>query len=231
VFSCGTFKQHSSPEMNLHYMDQPALVSRRKAMTIGLLSIVAIPIACKGAPGPAATLTSTPKTRKLIAAARAQIGVTLQYDPAYTVLDFPGGDVPRRRGVCTDVVIRAYRDAFDMDLQTLVNADMKTAFASYPTRWGLSEPDRNIDHRRVLNLQTYFARSQAKLTIPDTLSKWQPGDIATFMIGGRLPHIGILSDKTRNGRPLLIHNIGRGTQEEDVLGDYPIVGRYRWRLV
>jgi uncharacterized protein len=211
-------------------MDQAALISRRKAIATGLFSIVAIPIACKGAPGPAATLNSTPKTRKLIAAARAQIGVTLQYDPAYTVLNFPGGDVPRRRGVCTDVVIRAYRDAFDMDLQTLVNADMKTAFASYPTRWGLSEPDRNIDHRRVLNLQTYFMRTGAKQSIPDKLSAWKPGDIATFMIGGRLPHIGILSDKTANGRPLLIHNIGRGTQEADVLGNYPIVGRYRWGI-
>ncbi len=147
------------------------------------------------------------------------------------MLEFPGGDVPRFRGVCTDVVIRAYRDAFGMDLQALVNADMKTDFVSYPTRWGLIEPDRNIDHRRVLNLQIYFARRDAKLTIPDKLSTWKPGDIATFMIGGRLPHIGILSDKARNGRPLLIHNIGRGTQEEDVLGDCPIVGRYRWGLI
>lgn len=167
----------------------------------------------------------------LIVAARRQIGVTLAYDPAYTRLAFPGGDVPRAKGVCTDVVIRAYRDAFDVDLQALVNADMRRNFAGYPKRWGLRAPDRNIDHRRVPNLQTYLARSGARRAVPTDWTGWQHGDLFTALVGGNLPHIGIVSDKRlRNGRPLVIHNIGGGTREEDALADHPLTGRYRWRL-
>lgn len=104
-------------------------------------------------PGCAIAGTATAATR-LIAAARRQVGVTLTYDSGYSKLGFPGGDVPRERGVCTDVLIRAYRDALRQDLQVLVNSDMRAAFAAYPKRWGLHAPDRNIDHRRVPNLQT-----------------------------------------------------------------------------
>ncbi len=173
---------------------------------------------------------ATPAT-DLIAAARRQIGVTLSYDPAYTGLTFPNGDVPRTKGVCTDVVIRAYRDAFGIDLQALVNADMRKSFASYPKRWGLRAPDRNIDHRRVPNLQTYLARNGARRAIPGDWTSWHSGDLFTALVGGNLPHIGIVSDKRlRNGRPLVIHNIGGGTREEDALADHPLTGRYRWRL-
>ena len=154
----------------------------------------------------------------LIAAARKQIGVTLTYDPAYSRLAFPSGDVPRNKGVCTDVVIRAYRDAFDVDLQALVNADMKHNFAAYPKRWGLRTTDRNIDHRRVPNLETFFARAGAKLRAPTSADQWQAGDLFTCLVNRSLPHIGILSDKrTASGRPLVIHNIGGGTREEDIL--------------
>lgn len=170
-------------------------------------------------------------TRTLIAAARRQIGVTLSYDPAYARLAFPNGDVPRSRGVCTDVVIRAYRDAFALDLQALVNADMKRAFSAYPKRWGLTRPDSNIDHRRVPNLQTYFTRASARLTLPARLTDWRAGDILTCLVGRTLPHIGIVSDRlSASGRPLVIHNIGQGTREEDILPDHTITGRYRWRL-
>ena len=167
---------------------------------------------------------------RLIAAARSQIGVTLAYDSAYSALGFPGGDVPRARGVCSDVVIRAYRDALDLDLQALVNADMRAHFVAYPRRWGLSRPDRNIDHRRVPNLQTFLKRQRAALPLPARAEDWQAGDIVTSLVGGTLPHIGIVSDRAIGSRPLVIHNIGNGTREEDSLLAHPITGHFRWQL-
>jgi uncharacterized protein len=171
------------------------------------------------------------RAQQLISAARKQIGVTLSYDPAYSRLDFPNGDVERAKGVCTDVIIRAYRDAFGLDLQALVNADMKQHFAAYPKNWALRTTDRNIDHRRVPNLQTFLSRQSAKLNIPSTISQWQAGDIFTSLVGGTLPHIGIVSDKkSLLGRPLILHNIGAGAREEDALENHKITGRYRWAL-
>ena len=167
----------------------------------------------------------------LIEAARRQVGVTLSYDPAYTRLSFPGGDVPRAKGVCTDVVIRAYRDAFGVDLQALVNADMKAAFSAYPKRWGLRTTDRNIDHRRVPNLQTFFKRKGAQLPVPEDGRLWKPGDIFTSLVGGTLPHIGIVSyDRGRSGRYMILHNIGGGARLDDALLDHKITGRYRWKV-
>jgi uncharacterized protein len=171
-----------------------------------------------------------PKPRRLISAARRQIGVTLSYDPAYTALSFPGGDVPRSRGVCTDVVIRAYRDAFGLDLQALVNADMKANFGAYPKIWGLRTADKNIDHRRVPNLQTFLKRKGAALPISTRADDWKPGDIFTSMIGGRFPHIGIVSDNRAGDTPMVIHNIGGGTQEENILFAHTLTGHYRWQL-
>ncbi len=177
---------------------------------------------------PVAAFAQARNATALIAAARRQIGVTLHYDPAYSRLSFPGGDVPRVRGVCTDVIIRAYRDAFALDLQALVNADMKRAFGAYPKRWGLRSTDRNIDHRRVPNLQTFFARHGARVPLATV---WRPGDIVTCLVGGTLPHIGIVSDgRSTTGRLLVIHNIGRGTQEEDILAAFALTGHYRWEL-
>ncbi|WP_420139313.1 DUF1287 domain-containing protein [Sphingomonas sp.] len=179
---------------------------------------------------PLAPLAAMPNPRRasvLIAAARRQVGVTLHYDPGYTKLAFPGGDVPRAKGVCTDVLIRAYRDALALDLQVLVNADMRRNFAAYPHRWGLRAPDSNIDHRRVPNLQTFFTRQHARLPMPDNPNAWQPGDIFTSLIDGRLPHTGIVSDR---GRGYVIHNIGNGAREEAALFRYPLTGRYRWNL-
>ncbi len=126
-------------------------------------------------------------SNKLIAAARAQIGTTLHYDPSYVRLTYPLGDVPRSAGVCTDVLIRAYRDAFQIDLQRLVHEDMRRHFASYPKIWGLRRPDPHIDHRRVPNLRTFLTRRRAMLPIPASPSDWQPGDIFTSMIDGNFP--------------------------------------------
>jgi uncharacterized protein len=166
---------------------------------------------------------------KLINAAREQVGVTTIYDPAYVSLEFPGGDIPRLRGVCTDVVIRALRDGWGIDLQLAVNRDMKADFSAYPGLWGLSTTDRNIDHRRVPNLQTLFARIGAELPVSDIAADYQPGDIVSWMLPGNLPHIGIVSDQmTEDGtRPLILHNIGAGAREDDILFVYEITGHYR----
>jgi len=167
---------------------------------------------------------------KLVEAARRQIDVTTGYDPTYVVLAYPGGDVPRARGVCTDVVIRAARDSLAQDLQRLVHEDMRANFAAYPKQWGLSRPDRNIDHRRVPNLQTWFKRRGFALPVGRNATDYQPGDFVTCTVPPHLPHIMIVSDrKTADGRPLVIHNIGGGTREEDVLFVFPLTGHYRWK--
>lgn len=163
----------------------------------------------------------------LIMAARGQVGVTVIYDPSYQSLGFPGGDVAQDRGVCTDVLIRAFRDAWGVDLQLATNRDMKAAFSAYPKAWGLKTTDRNIDHRRVPNLQTLLARVGASLPVTSAPAAYQPGDIVSWMLPGNLPHIGILSDKMADTHPLVLHNIGAGAREEDRLFDFPITGHYR----
>jgi uncharacterized protein YijF (DUF1287 family) len=165
--------------------------------------------------------------QRLIHAARAQIGVTRSYDGAYTRIAYPGGDVDPTTGVCTDVLIRAYRQAFRHDMQRAVHEDMQRSFAVYPKTWGLRRPDANIDHRRVPNLQTFFTRKGARLGADAEL---RPGDLVTQMIAGRLPHVAIVSDRKSadRARYLLLHNIGAGVQEEDALLAYPITGHYRY---
>ncbi len=167
---------------------------------------------------------------KLVASARKQIGVTLHYDPAYTSLGYPNGDVPAERGVCTDVLIRAMRDALGMDLQKLVHEDMAAHFPAYPKNWGLKRPDKNIDHRRVPNLQTWLKRKSYQLPLPkpNESEKFLPGDIVTCTVPPNLPHVMIVSDKkTSGGVPLIIHNIGGGTVEQDMLFSFPLTGHYR----
>ena len=164
----------------------------------------------------------------VVAAARRQVGKTTTYDPAYVGLTYPGGDVPIETGVCTDVVIRALRDAFHMDLQKLVHEDMKAAFSEYPTIWGLKRPDRNIDHRRVPNLKRYFARQGYSIGVTQKAEKFLPGDLVTCTVGRNLAHIMVVSNRKRaDGVPFVIHNIGSGAQEEDRLFDFPLTGHYR----
>lgn len=175
---------------------------------------------------------------RLAEAARAQIGVTVIYDPAYVRLDYPNGDVDRGRGVCADVIVRAFRDALDLDLQALIHRDMTNAFADYPSRtaWGLKRPDRNIDHRRVLNLETFLTRRRARLwrndgsssdgtAFPEALA---PGDLLTWRLDDRLPHVAFVGEVGRD--PSVIHNIGGGAQEEPLarLGPHRPVGHFRW---
>lgn len=165
---------------------------------------------------------------KLVDDARKQIGVTVGYDPSYQGLEFPHGDVDQSTGVCTDVVIRAYR-LQNIDLQQLVNYDMKKNWSAYPKLWGLKSTDSNIDHRRVPNLEVFFERKGQSLSVTDKTS-FKAGDIVSWRLpGNNLPHIGIVSDKrTTNGTPLIIHNIGQGTREENVLFRFPIKGHYRY---
>jgi len=172
-----------------------------------------------------------PPSPALVAAARGQIGVTVRYDPAYVVLPYPGGDVPQDRGVCTDVVIRALR-AKELDLQQRVHEDMLAHFDAYPKRWGLRAPDANIDHRRVPNLQVWFDRQGWAVPVTDRADDYRAGDIVTWRLPGDLDHIGIVGDRrspfTRT--PLILHNIGHGTREDDILFAYPITGHYRPQL-
>jgi hypothetical protein len=164
---------------------------------------------------------------QLVVDARAQIGVTLSYDPSYQKLAYPGGDVPVDRGVCTDVLIRALR-AQGIDLQVLIHQDKSANPTRYPKRWQNHRADRNIDHRRVPNIEALFRAQGAALTISEDPSQFQAGDVVTWMLPGNLPHIGIVSDaKTEHGVPLILHNIGRGTQEEYILFEYPITGHFR----
>lgn len=168
-----------------------------------------------------------PKTG-FVEAARTQIGKTILYDSSYRVLAYPNGDVPIDRGVCTDVVIRAMRSAINLDLQKLVHEDMERNFSHYPQKWGLKYPDKNIDHRRVPNVQTFFNRQGWSLSISEKAEQYRPGDMVTCIVPPQLPHIMIVSDKKNSdGVPLVIHNIGAGVQEEDRLFEFKITGHYR----
>lgn len=166
----------------------------------------------------------------LVRAARQQVGVTTLYDGAYQVLKYPGGDVPPERGVCTDVIIRAFRVARSADLQKLVHEDMRAHFNAYPSkrRWGLTRPDRNIDHRRVPNLMVYFDRAGYTQPVSRAAAAYLPGDLVTWDLGGGIPHIGVVSERRAvGGTPLIIHNIGAGAREDDILFRYAITGHYR----
>lgn len=165
---------------------------------------------------------------RLVQAAIERTQHVVRYDPAYVKLDYPGGDVPADTGVCTDVVIRSYR-RLGIDLQELVHEDMKRAFAAYPKHWGLSSADKNIDHRRVPNLQTFFKRHGASLPVTQNAADYLPGDLITCTVAGRLPHIAIVVPAPDGGAvPWIVHNIGQGPQREDRLFEFPLTGHYRF---
>ena len=162
-------------------------------------------------------------------AARQQIGVTVDYDPTYTAIPYPGGDVPMETGVCSDVTVRALR-VLGLDLQKEMHEDIKRNFSAYPCRrmWGQRKPDRNIDHRRVPNQEVYFKRRGWSKPVTKNPADYLPGDIVTCLIGDSIPHVMIVSDrKSEVGTPLCFHNIGMGTEEEDCLFDFTITGHFR----
>jgi uncharacterized protein len=165
---------------------------------------------------------------RLVSAARMQLGKTIRYDPVYQSLEYPNGDVPMDRGVCTDVIVRAFRAGLRLDLQKLVHEDMKHDFNKYAHKWGLKSPDKNIDHRRVVNLETYFKRSGWSIAVSEKADDYKPGDLVTCIVPPNLPHIMIVSDKkTISKRPLVIHNIGAGAKEEDRLFEFKLTAHYR----
>ena len=172
---------------------------------------------------------AAPELKQMLDAAIAQAGVTTSYDPSYVALDYPGGDVPAETGVCSDVVVRAFRKA-GIDLQKEVHEDIKAAGSEYPKRWGAINPDRNIDHRRVLNLMTYFTRRGKSLSISNSAADYQPGDIVAWELSSGIDHIGIVTNMLSDSadRYLIVHNIGAGTRIEDVLFAWTIKGHYRF---
>jgi uncharacterized protein YijF (DUF1287 family) len=171
---------------------------------------------------------ASPQLKQMLDGAIAQAGVTTEYDPAYVALEYPGGDVPEKTGVCSDVVVRAFRKA-GIDLQKEVHEDMKAARSEYPTRWGAIGPDKNIDHRRVLNLMKYFERKGKSLPISDAATDYQPGDIIAWELTSGVDHIGIVTNMLSESADqyLIVHNIGAGTRIEDVMFAWTIKGHYR----
>lgn len=153
------------------------------------------------------------------------------YDGSYISISYPNGDVPANIGVCTDVIIRSYRK-LGIDLQKELHEDIAKNFDLYPSRriWGLGKPDRNIDHRRVPNLQVFFQRHGQELAVSDKADDYKPGDLVTWMLPGNLPHIGIVVNKRSadNKRPLIVHNIGAGPKMDDMLFRFKITGHYRY---
>ena len=198
----------------------------------GGLTILCLILTLAGARSAAAQeiAPATASSTALVAAALARTEAKIRYDGRYFAIAYPGGDVPADIGVCTDVVIRSYR-ALGIDLQQRVHEDMRANFALYPKNWGLTGTDRNIDHRRVPNLQRFFERHGQSLAVSDNPEDYQAGDLVTWMLPGNLPHIGIVVDRQNtSGRPLIVHNIGAGPQLEDVLFAYPQTGHYRYGL-
>jgi len=168
--------------------------------------------------------------RKMLESAVEQTNLTKSYDPAYTAIAYPNGDVPVEKGVCTDVVIRAFRRA-GVDLQKEVHEDMAQNFSVYPKKWSLKSPDANIDHRRVPNLQTFFARRGKSLAITGNGEDYKPGDVVAWDLDGKgLTHIGLVSNiyNETTKRYSIIHNIGGGAQTEDRIFDWKITGHYRY---
>ena len=167
---------------------------------------------------------------QLVEAAQERTKHSITYDGSYVSIKYPMGDVPNNIGVCTDLVIRAYRK-LGVDLQQLVHEDMRSNFSKYPNIWGMTSTDTNIDHRRVPNLQTFFKRHGHDLEISLEARQYLAGDLVTWMLPGNLPHIGIVSNQLANNsnRPKIIHNIGHGPVEEDILFKYKITGHYRYQ--
>lgn len=153
----------------------------------------------------------------------------VEYDPTYFTIPYPNGDVPKGKGVCTDVVIRAYRK-LDIDLQKEVHEDMKKNFSKYPKVWGLQTTDSNIDHRRVPNLEVFFGRFGETLPVSDKINDYKPGDVVTWMLPGIHTHIGlVVNKKAPSGRYMIVHNIGSGQVIEDVIFEYTMRGHYRYK--
>ena len=236
----------NQPRLKRIYDESPAgvaLKNRMRAKSKACILILTLALASGEACRPAAgsspsgvpqsekltTPIKSPLVRQVIEDAIEQTGYTVSYDPSYVKLSYPGGDVPQDRGVCSDVVVRAFRKA-GVDLQKEVHEDMAANFAMYPRKWHRTRPDSNIDHRRVPNLQVFFNRKGDTLPITDSARDYAPGDLVTWDLGGGLTHIGIVVDSKAffSSRNKILHNIGAGPKIEDVLFNWTITGHYRY---
>jgi len=215
---------------------------RARPITNAFFALVALNAACQKQKNPkplkppeqltetrALPANSSPQLKLVIDGAIDQVGKTTGYDASYQKIDYPNGDVPIETGVCSDVIVRAFRKA-GIDLQKDVHEDMKKNFSSYPTRWGLSGPDANIDHRRVPNLMTYFTRQEKSLSTGGSSDNFLPGDIVTWDLGNGTDHVGMVTNVwyKPSQRYLIVHNIGGGTRMEDALFAWKITGHYRY---
>jgi len=227
----------------------PAHVRTFALVAAGLIAVVSVS-ACTSRAGDAAaspkkapaqgsaveTLTRrpisvTPQIKKVVDSAIEQTRQTVEYDPSYTKLEYPNGDVPLERGVCADVIVRAFRNA-GVDLQKEVHEDMAKHFAAYPAKWGARKPDSNIDHRRVPNLMTLFERWARSVPITRKPSDYNPGDVVAWELDNHLLHIGLVTDAIAGGTPnyLDVHNIRAGAKIEEVMMAWKIIGHYRmWK--
>ncbi len=209
------FRSYSLPLIRMDKRDQHTPITKTAIIILLLLT------SCVSASG------QTRFGEQLADSALVLTRQNVQYDPSYFQIDYPDGDIPADKGVCTDVVIRAYRK-LGVDLQKEVHEDMTAHFDEYPKNWGLKTPDKNIDHRRVPNLMTFFKRHGTVKKITQDPNDYKPGDIVCWNLGGGITHIGIVSGKKSNDgqRYLIIHNIGAGQVAEDILFDYKIIGHY-----
>lgn len=179
---------------------------------------------------PKLSVVASGEIRRMLENAARQTEITKSYDPKYVVIAYPNGDIAPEKGVCTDVIVRAFRAA-GVDLQREVHEDMRANFAVYPKKWNLKSPDSNIDHRRVPNLQTFFIRRGKSLSITQAGENFKPGDVVAWDLNGKgLTHTGLVSNvwNEKTGRYSIIHNIGGGTVLEDRIFDWEIIGHYRY---
>jgi uncharacterized protein YijF (DUF1287 family) len=218
-------------------------ITQHRFCSIALCLILVISAACQRpsehpvsqTPTPPATTqrplppNTSPQLKQLVESAIDQTKVTTGYDPAYVGIEYPGGDVPLETGVCSDVVVRAFRKT-GIDLQKEIHEDMARAWSVYPKKWGASRPDSNIDHRRVLNLMTYFDRQGKAVPITVNRAEYLPGDIVTWDLNSGIEHIGIVVNMwSEVGQGyMIVHNIGAGARSEDVLLNWKITGHYRY---
>jgi len=198
---------------------------QRPAPTRKSVSVAATPRSVAG-PLPA---KASPQLKQLVESAVEQSKVTTGYDPSWVKIDYPNGDVPQDTGVCSDVVVRAFRKT-GIDLQKEVHEDMTRAWSEYPKRWGATGTDTNIDHRRVLNLMTYFDRQGKSLPVTNDRADYLPGDVVAWQLSDGVEHIGILANLWSEPEKhyLVVHNIGAGARVEDVLLTWKIIGHYRY---
>ena len=201
-----------------------AISCQRPSQSRAVAEVVPPPSVARPLPANASS-----QLKQFVDAAIEQSKVTTGYDPSWVKIDYPNGDVPSETGVCSDVIVRAFRQA-GIDLQKEVHEDMTRAWSEYPRKWGASGTDTNIDHRRVLNLTTWFDRQGKSLPITNDRADYLPGDVVAWDLSEGHEHIGILTNLSSepDKHYLIVHNIGAGARVEDVLLAWKIIGHYRY---